>query len=133
MPTELEIFGRVLRGMRKSKGLTQERLAEASGLHPMYISAIERGIKNPSLESLIKLSGALKLTPGYLLALAFPPSGKEKISGEKIELYIHEITIELTRFQSKIQRDIDNLLKMIHSLEETHFALKAIQERRKTE
>lgn len=44
---------------RKAVGLSQEELAEKAGIDRTYVSQIERGISNPSLVVLVKLSQAL--------------------------------------------------------------------------
>lgn len=54
-----EKFGTRLRTLRREKGLSQEELAEKSGLNRPYISAIEKGKRNVSLEVMEKLAGAL--------------------------------------------------------------------------
>ena len=45
--------------LRHSNELTQEELAERSGLDPSYISGIERGVRNPSVLSLSRLAAGL--------------------------------------------------------------------------
>ena len=60
-------LGKNLAKYRKSKGLTQEKLAELSELSNNYISNIENNYSIPSLETLMKLCEALKTTPDYLL------------------------------------------------------------------
>lgn len=40
-------------------GLTQEQVSAASGLHPTYISDIERGARNPSWEAITRLAGGI--------------------------------------------------------------------------
>jgi transcriptional regulator with XRE-family HTH domain len=57
----LKTFGRSIRSFRKQRGLSQEDLAESSGLSRNYISDIERGVRNPGLLALISLSRALRL------------------------------------------------------------------------
>lgn len=54
-----EKFGQRLKTLRKEKGLSQEELAERSGLNRPYISGIEQGKRNVSLEVIEKLAGAL--------------------------------------------------------------------------
>ena len=49
-------LGKNVRDLRKEKGLTQEQLAECSGLDSTYISGIERGVRNPSFKSLVSLA-----------------------------------------------------------------------------
>ena len=53
------VLARRLRALRFVRGWSQERLAELSGLHRTYVSAIERQRCNLSLESMAKLAGAL--------------------------------------------------------------------------
>lgn len=48
VPTEevLAAFGRAVRKLRLERGITQEGLAEAAGIHPRYVSDVERGRRN---------------------------------------------------------------------------------------
>ncbi|WP_304518131.1 helix-turn-helix domain-containing protein [Cecembia rubra] len=56
-----EKFGIRLKTLRKEKGLSQEELALKSGLNRPYISAIEKGKRNVSLEVMEKLAGAMDI------------------------------------------------------------------------
>ena len=47
-------FGRILRAIRRERGLTQEQLGFESGYHRTYISLLERGKKNPSLNTIFQ-------------------------------------------------------------------------------
>jgi transcriptional regulator with XRE-family HTH domain len=62
-----EAFGRQLRALRTDKHLTQEQLAERAGLHPTFISNIERGYSAPTLYTLLSLAQALEVKPGRLV------------------------------------------------------------------
>lgn len=55
----LEKFGKKIRITRENKNLSQEDLAFKSGLSVYYISRIERGKANVSLETIAKLQKAL--------------------------------------------------------------------------
>ena len=57
----LVLFGEVIREIRKEKKLSQEELANKSGLHRTYIGMVERGEKNISLKNISKLSKGLEL------------------------------------------------------------------------
>lgn len=57
----LENFGKTLKLKRKLSGLSQEELAEKLGIHRTYMSFIERGMRNPSLLMIYKISRALKI------------------------------------------------------------------------
>ncbi|MDD2716359.1 MAG: helix-turn-helix transcriptional regulator [Candidatus Wallbacteria bacterium] len=54
-------FGIVLRGKRKKSGISQEKLAQDSGLDRTYISLLERGLRQPTLKTMISISKALEL------------------------------------------------------------------------
>jgi len=62
-------FGKVLKEAREKAGLTQEQLAEESEYHATYISQLERGIKNPSLAAIFRLSRALGKKPSLIVKL----------------------------------------------------------------
>jgi transcriptional regulator with XRE-family HTH domain len=55
-------LGRRVRALRMKRGLSQEELAESSGLHRNYVGAIERGEKNPTITTIKKLTKALKVS-----------------------------------------------------------------------
>jgi transcriptional regulator with XRE-family HTH domain len=52
-------LGKRLKQLRSETGLTQEKLAIATGLSQTYISGIEGGTRNPSIKTLDKLAKAL--------------------------------------------------------------------------
>lgn len=60
-------FGKRVSSYRKEANLSQERLAELSGLHRTYIGMIERGEKNITLKNIEKISKALKINMSDLL------------------------------------------------------------------
>jgi transcriptional regulator with XRE-family HTH domain len=65
-----EALGAAVRELRKRGDLSQEDLAHKSGLHPTYISGIERGLRNPSWRSIGRLSEALGVPVSELAKLA---------------------------------------------------------------
>jgi len=66
----VDAFPLVLQEMRKKRGLSQERLGLKSGVHRTFIGKMERGEKAPTIATLERLAGALKLRPSQLLAMA---------------------------------------------------------------
>ena len=52
-------FGDAVRDARVNHGYSQEELADLCGMHRTYISDIERGLRNVSLENIEKMSAAL--------------------------------------------------------------------------
>ena len=55
-------FGKNIRDLRKQKGWSQELLAEKVGLHRTYISVVERGEKNLSIDNMAKIAKTLGVT-----------------------------------------------------------------------
>lgn len=65
-PVHRAAFGVRVRELRQAKGLSQEALAEASGLHRTYISSLERGHRNVGLDNVHALASALSVPASYL-------------------------------------------------------------------
>ena len=60
-------IGQRIRVMRKVRKLTQAKLAECANLSVPYISHIENGIKQPSLQAVVNIAEALGCTADKLL------------------------------------------------------------------
>lgn len=56
-----KIFGDVLKETRKKAGISQEKLALDSDLDRTFISMLERGIKQPTLSTVLRLANALNI------------------------------------------------------------------------
>lgn len=54
-------FGERLREIRLKAGVSQEKLAELADLHRTYVSSVERGERNISLENIGRLAEALQI------------------------------------------------------------------------
>ncbi|MBE9019179.1 transcriptional regulator [Chroococcidiopsis sp. CCALA 051] len=70
-------FGLAVRQRRQKLGLSQEELSFRAGLHRTYISDIERGSRNVSLENIERLAKALEISVSTL----FTKYGIEKENG----------------------------------------------------
>jgi len=53
------MIGARIKDIRNGKGVTQEQLSENVGINPKYLSSIERGKENPTLNILLKLTQSL--------------------------------------------------------------------------
>ena len=60
-------FGKAVRVLRNELKISQEDFAERAGLHRTYISDLERGKRNVSLENIERLAKALNLSVSELL------------------------------------------------------------------
>lgn len=57
------LFGKRVREIRESKGITQEALAQMAGIDRGYMGHIERGTKNITIKKIYQLASALDVTP----------------------------------------------------------------------
>ena len=103
-----KLVGDRIRQLRREKRLSQEELGYKSDLHYTHIGAIERGEKNWSIDTLVKVAGGLNVTVNDLLAL---PSKTEAIKNLKkaIITEINESSPEALRLFSDIVRGVKSL------------------------
>ena len=63
-------LGRVIRGVRKAHGLSQEALADAAGIDRSHMGKIERGERNVTILNIARIAAALNAQPSQLLGEA---------------------------------------------------------------
>jgi transcriptional regulator with XRE-family HTH domain len=63
-------LGEAIRTLRLEAGMSQEQLAEGAGTDLTQIGGIERGVRNPSYTTLLRLADALETTVGAIATLA---------------------------------------------------------------
>lgn len=61
-------IGASVRARRVALGISQEKLGEIVGLDRTYISGVERGVRNPTIDTLARISKGLKCTMSNLIA-----------------------------------------------------------------
>lgn len=86
-------LARSLRLIRKARGLTQEQLSDVSG--KTYLSELERGLKNPTVEKINDLAKAMDVHPLTILTIANLP---------------HLRAQELDALQGRINKEVRALL-----------------------
>ena len=62
------LLGKEIARLRKRIGLSQEELGFRAEVHRTYISQLERGLKSPTLNMILQLSRALKVSASKLVA-----------------------------------------------------------------
>jgi transcriptional regulator with XRE-family HTH domain len=76
--TALRLLGATIRQYRRYRGLTQRALAEQTGLNVTYLGEIERGVRNLSVLTLLRIADALRLRPSrFLRPFDTPTGGKD--------------------------------------------------------
>lgn len=80
-------IGKRIQASRETVGLSQEQLAEEIDLSTIFMSAIERGVRSPSLDNFVKLCNAMDESADVLLADVLKRGYRVKASwlSEKIE------------------------------------------------
>ena len=113
------LFGTAIKGKRSELGISQEELADRAGLHRTYVSDVERGARNLSLESIEKLAQALELSISVLFQRA-----RDGAPGNAVEVLLVEdepLDVELTLRAFKKAR-FTNPIHVVHDGEEAnHF------------
>ena len=78
----VKLLGANVRRYRKLADISQEELSLRSGMKRSYVSDLERGTRNPSVQALGRLADALGVEPALLLAQGGGPDGPSyKIRG----------------------------------------------------
>jgi two-component system response regulator len=72
------LLGMAIKKQRTSLGISQEELAYRATLHRTYVSDLERGVRNPSMDSVEKLAHALELSVSDLFAKASGGNGSKQ-------------------------------------------------------
>jgi len=63
-------IGAAIRERRLAHGMSQEAFADSIGMHRTYYSAIERGERNMTVQTLLKVANALDAKPSEIFAQA---------------------------------------------------------------
>jgi transcriptional regulator with XRE-family HTH domain len=100
MNTIQQVIGANLKQCRKQRNLTQEQLAERSERSVESISAFERGRLTPSVETLLLLAGALRVSPMRLLQGTFEgdtakDSHEESVVSPELKIIYSQLHEEL--------------------------------------
>lgn len=90
---ERALVGRRIQTLRKGRGLSQEQLAEQARMSPKYLSRVETGRENPTLDILLRLSQGLRVEPYELLQFAHEEERSQQLR-KRLEHLIGEVKEE---------------------------------------
>jgi transcriptional regulator with XRE-family HTH domain len=90
---ERKRLGRRVKDLRRRRGYTQEQLAERIEINPKYLSSIERGAENPTLDLLCRLAKGLQVDL-YELFHVEPDAAQPERLRRKLEGLIADIRPE---------------------------------------
>ncbi len=63
------IVGRVIQSVREKKGLSQEVVSGLADIGRTHLSAIERGVRKPTIETFFRIADAMGIKPSALMKL----------------------------------------------------------------
>jgi transcriptional regulator with XRE-family HTH domain len=105
-------IGARLRALRTERGMTQDELAQAIGTHFTGVSAVERGVRGLTVQQIVKLATALKVSPDELLQPKKTKASKPKSRRDGLLLRRMERIRELPPPQQRTVLDVlESLLK----------------------
>lgn len=88
-----ELLGKRIKDLRNRAGLTQDALAERVQINSKYLSAIERGQENPTLDVVLRLAEALNVEPRDVFSVEYESLEKKAIQ-KKIDRLISQVQDE---------------------------------------
>ena len=102
----LSKLGGRIKEKRKTRGMTQELLAERAGITPRYLSRLELGQQSPSIETLAKLTAVLEIELSEVFEVSHLGTVKElrgKLQKMLNELDEHELRVALKLLKAVIR------------------------------
>jgi transcriptional regulator with XRE-family HTH domain len=92
-----KLLGSRIKELRKSRGLTQERLAEELGIDPKHMSRLEVGRGYPSFETLENISKVLKIEMKEIFEFFHQEANPKEL---KMEIYRFKFTKKIAQAAS---------------------------------
>ena len=102
------LLGRKIGSIRRKRGFTQEQLCEYADISQNFLSQLENGKENASIDTLFKIAGALKTDPHRLLI-----DCNDKKTAET-SLIDSRIQAHIDRLNKKEKNLLLNFLKTFH-------------------
>jgi transcriptional regulator with XRE-family HTH domain len=80
-------FGQRLRALRAERGISQDTLADKTGIHHTAIGRLERGVREPRLKTILRLADGLDAQPGRLLDYL----GERRLTPEEFQQHFGDL------------------------------------------
>jgi transcriptional regulator with XRE-family HTH domain len=90
---ERTLVGRRIKTLRKTRGLSQEKLAELAETSPKYVSRIETGRENPTLDLFLRLAKGLTVDPYEIFQFEYEGERPRRLR-KKLESLVAEVKEE---------------------------------------
>ena len=91
-----KLVGMRIKSLRRGKGYSQEKLAELAGINAKYLSSVERGAENPTLDLFIRLSQSLKIDIHEMFNIEYedqtPQTLRKKLQALEAEIKDHDLS-----------------------------------------
>lgn len=101
-------LGKRIRQLRNAKHMSQEELSFMAGISPAHLGQIERATKNPTIDTIAKISVALDVPVSELFTANLLPSYSTNSTVEKINAH-------LNRMNEDEQRDILRIVRIFQN------------------
>lgn len=88
--SETAAFGQRLRELRTARGVSQDGLAEKTGIHSTAIGRLERGDREPKLRTILRVARGLGVKPGQLLD-DLDRLGERRLTPEEFEQHFGQL------------------------------------------
>ncbi|MBO5953252.1 MAG: helix-turn-helix transcriptional regulator [Oscillospiraceae bacterium] len=101
---DLCAIGARIKAARERAGYTQEDLAAELEMSPTHISVLERGVKTPKLETLVKIANTLRVSTDMLL---------QDVAIYSSDGIASELSIAISKLPRKEQEKILNAIRAL--------------------
>ena len=100
-------LGAAIRIIREAKGLRQSELAKRAGLSAPYLSLIESGDREASIDALRRIAQALEIPPEVLLIASQPAEGSLESRDERANLLVESVG-RIKEAERKLRRHLED-------------------------
>lgn len=97
--------GQRIRDLRNERRMSQEEVAFKAGISPAHLGQIERALKNPTIDTVAKIAGALDIPVATLFTM-------EAVSSVPENATVGKINAQLISMSEEEQKDILRIIRI---------------------